>query len=275
MSKKDKLYRIIFESSSRAGRSFDIALMLVIIASVAVVLLDSIPALASTYHDFFYLLEWVFTILFTLEYLIRIIVSPRPGKYLASAWGLVDLAAILPTYISLFLPGYQYLIVIRVFRLLRVFRILKLIRFSREALLLLQALKSSRRKIVIFMTAVLSSMVFMGTLMYVVEGGENGFTSIPHCIYWAVVTITTVGYGDIVPHTAPGKFISSVAMLIGFAVIAVPTGIITVEMSRAAERVKACPACQRNNSPDSSFCDACGRPFPEGKNEPWPRSHDN
>lgn len=261
MSKKDKLYRIIFESASRAGRSFDIALMLLIIASVAVVLLDSIPALAREYHDYFYLLEWVFTILFTLEYLTRIAVSPRPGKYLASAWGLVDLAAILPTYISLFLPGYQYLLVIRVFRLLRVFRILKLIRFSREALQLLKALKSSRRKIIIFMAAVLSTIVFMGTLMYVVEGGENGFTSIPHCIYWAVVTVTTVGYGDVVPHTALGKFISSMAMLIGFAVIAVPTGIITVEMSRAGEKGINCPACHRRNSPDAGFCDACGRPF--------------
>lgn len=226
-----------------------------------VAILDSVPNLNLNFKNEFYSIEWVFTVIFSLEYLVRIYISPKPIRYVLSFWGIIDLLAILPTYASLFFYGYHYLLVVRILRLLRVFRILKLVRFNKEAIILLRALKASSYKIGIFFSAVLTIVILLGTVMYVVEHGENGFTSIPQSIYWAIITVTTVGYGDIVPHTILGKFISSFAMIIGYAIIAVPTGIITVEMSKSTALKILCPHCSTNNSETSNYCTNCGSPL--------------
>ncbi len=258
MTNKQKLYTIVFENNTKAGKRFDIVLLWCILASILVAVLDSIPDLNLHFTKSFYIGEWIFTILFTIEYLLRITISPKPFRYIFSFWGVVDLLAILPTYFSLFFYGYQYLLIVRILRLLRVFRILRLAQFNREAIVLLKALKSGSYKIGIFFSAVLTIVVILGTIMYVVENGENGFTSIPQSIYWAIITITTVGYGDIVPHTVLGKFISSFAMIIGYAIIAVPTGIITVEMSKSSEPKVNCLKCGSKNNEKSKFCGNCG-----------------
>lgn len=224
-------------------------------------MLESIPEMGSRYNDVFYYIEWVMTLLFTIEYLVRIWVSPKSFKYIFSFWGFIDFLSIIPTYLSLVFIGYHYFIIVRIFRLLRVFRILKLARFNTEAGLLVRALKNSIHKISIFLFAVVSIVVFLGTIMYVIEGGKEGFTSIPQSIYWAVVTVTTVGYGDMVPHTVVGKFISSIAMIIGYGIIAVPTGIITTEMARSGFQRKKCNACNHGNDPDAHFCKHCGTAF--------------
>jgi len=263
MLNKEKLYRIIFESDTRGGKMFDIFLLWAILLSVVIVLVDSIPTFSKDYRLFFITLEWIFTVIFSIEYILRINICKKPRKYVLSWWGIIDLFSILPSFLSLFFAGYQYLLVIRIFRLLRIFRILKLVRYSSESLILIRALRDSTRKIVIFLFVVLSTMIFMGTLMYVVEGGCNGFTSIPQSIYWAIVTITTVGYGDIVPITVIGKIISSISMLIGYAIIAVPTGIITVEMTKASKKHKICKKCNEMNAPNANFCAMCGNAFEE------------
>ena len=254
---KQRLYNIIFESDTKAGQNFDIALLWGILLSILVAVLDSVPYLNQHFDSEFYYVEWIFTALFSIEYILRIGISPKPWKYIFSFWGFVDLLAILPTYISLFIYGYHYLLVVRILRLLRVFRILRLAQFNKEAIVLLRSLKSSSYKIGIFFFAVLTIVVLLGTIMYVVEGGENGFTSIPQSIYWAIITVTTVGYGDIVPHTVLGKFISSFAMIIGYAIIAVPTGIITVEMTKSADS-EICDACGKQNPNSANFCSKCG-----------------
>lgn len=235
---KQLLYNIIFENDTKAGKRFDVLLLWSILISVLIAMLDSVPSLNGAVGFEFYLIEWVFTIFFTIEYIFRISVHPKPQKYMFSFWGLVDLFAILPAYLSLLFIGSQYFLIVRIFRLLRVFRILRLIQFNREALVLMNALRSSSFKISIFMSTVVTIVVILGTIMYVIEDPENGFTSIPQSIYWAIITITTVGYGDIVPHTVLGKFISSIAMIIGYAIIAVPTGIVTVEMARSTDQKK-------------------------------------
>lgn len=258
MINKLHLYKIVFESDTKAGKRFDVLLLWCILVSIFIAVLDSVPYLNLNFKKEFYSVEWFFTIIFSLEYLTRIYISPKPIRYVLSFWGFVDLLAILPTYISLFIYGYHYLLVVRILRLLRVFRILKLVRFNREAIVLLRALKASSYKIGIFFSAVLTIVILLGTIMYVVENGENGFTSIPQSIYWAIITVTTVGYGDIVPHTILGKFISSFAMIIGYAIIAVPTGIITVEMSKSSDIKIICPQCSANNIETSNYCTNCG-----------------
>lgn len=258
MITKQSLYKIIFENDTKPGKQFDVVLLWTILVSIVVVMLDSIPSINDQFKAEFYILEWIFTLLFSLEYGFRIFVSPKPFKYIFSFWGFVDLLSILPTYLSLFLYGYQYLLIVRIIRLLRVFRILKLIRFTKEAQFLINALKGSSYKIGIFLATVITITVILGTLMYVVENGENGFSSIPQSIYWAIVTITTVGYGDITPQTVLGKFFASIAMIIGYAILAVPTGIITLEMTKSNEPKTSCQKCGFKNPEDANFCSSCG-----------------
>jgi voltage-gated potassium channel len=257
MTNREKLYVIVFKASTKAGKQFDVGLLWLILLSVLVVLLESVPELGIRFHNAFFAIEWGLTILFSIEYLLRIWISPKPLKYIFSFWGFIDLLSIFPTYLSLFVTGYHYLLIVRIFRLLRIFRVLKLVRFLSEAQVLIKALRASSYKIGIFLIVVLSIVTFLGTIMYVVEGGKEGFTSIPQSIYWAIVTVTTVGYGDMVPHTVIGKFISSIAMMIGYAIIAVPTGIVTVEMSRVSETL-SCPACKKKNNENAKFCNHCG-----------------
>ena len=255
------LYDIIFESHTPAGKRFDVILLWSILLSIIVAIIDSVPSWHNQYLKEFYILEWIFTILFTIEFVLRIYISPKPLKYIFSFWGIVDLLAILPTYLSIIFYGYQYLLIVRILRLLRVFRILRLVRFSSEAMMLLRSLKSSAYKISIFLSTVVIIVTLMGTVMYVIEGGENGFTSIPQSIYWAIITLTTVGYGDVVPITNLGKFIASFIMIIGYAILAVPTGIITVEMTKAAKAEKKCTNCGFINPTTHLFCSNCGSKF--------------
>lgn len=258
------LYRIIFGTDTPAGRGFDVVLLWAILLSVLTVVPESVKSFRAAYPGTFQFLEWFFTILFTVEYVLRILTHPRPWKYVTSFFGIIDLMSVLPTYIGLFFLRSHFLLTVRAFRLLRIFRILKLGRYMHESQVLISALKKSMYKIVVFFGVVLTLVLFLGTLMYLVEGERNGFTSIPQSIYWAIVTITTVGYGDIAPVTVLGKFISSVSMLIGYSIIAVPTGIITVEINDAVkssqqERQLVCPSCQ-HREPDSEarFCKKCG-----------------
>ena len=226
---RSKLYTIIFESDTPLGKAFDLILILSILASVSVVFLDSVKYYNNNYGQILYQLEWLFTILFTIEYLFRIYSIGRPIIYIRSFYGIIDLMAILPTYISIFIPASRYLTVIRILRVLRIFRILKLIMYIGEANQIIQALAASRRKIIVFLFTVLVMVSIFGSIMYLVEGEENGFTSIPRSIYWAIVTITTVGYGDISPQTELGQVIAAIVMIVGYATIAVPTGIISAE----------------------------------------------
>ena len=256
------LHEVIFEADTPLGKGFDVLLIVSILASVVAVMLDSIGAVRAHYGSLLYGIEWFFTIMFTAEYFLRIICVGRPFKYVTSFYGVVDLLAIIPTYISIFLPGSQYLLVIRILRILRIFRILKLVPYIGEARLLMKALRASGRKIAVFIYTVLTLVVIFGSLMYVIEGGANGFTSIPRSIYWAIVTLTTVGYGDISPQTVFGQTLASMVMILGYAIIAVPTGIVTVEMSHAFRRKvsnQACPECGSDgHDADASHCKFCG-----------------
>mgnify|MGYP003666858190 CR=1 FL=1 len=261
MSLRSRLFQIVFGTDTKAGKRFDIVLLWTILFSVIVVMLESVPSLGILYSFEFYTIEWLLTFIFTVEYLLRIWITPKPIRYIFSFWGVIDLLSIIPTYLSLFTEGYHYLLVVRIFRLLRIFRILKLVRFSSEAQGLIEALKSSLYKISIFFVTVITIVTLMGTVMYVVEGGEEGFSSIPQSIYWAIVTITTVGYGDLVPHTVLGKFLSSAAMIIGYAIIAVPTGIVTVAMSQAKDLTLECETCKTKNVRDANYCRHCGNKF--------------
>jgi voltage-gated potassium channel len=263
MTLKQKLYSVVFENDTKPGKKFDVVLLWCILFSILVTVMDSVPSLNQRFKDEFYIFEWFITVLFSIEYFLRIYISPKPFRYIFSFWGFVDLLAILPTYLSLFFYSYHYLLVVRIFRLLRVFRILKLVRFNREANTLIKALITSSYKIGIFFSAVLTVVILLGTIMYVVENGENGFASIPQSIYWAIITITTVGYGDIVPYTVLGKFIASFIMIIGYAIIAVPTGIITVEMAKASETKIKCQQCGESNNERSNYCAKCGTKIKE------------
>jgi voltage-gated potassium channel len=260
---KEELYRVIFESDTPAGKLFDVLLIISILMSVLVVMLDSVKWINVSYGVLLYDLEWFFTILFTIEYMLRLSCTKKPLKYATSFFGIVDLLAILPTYASLLIPGSRYLIVIRILRVLRIFRILKLVQYVSEARLLMRALYASRRKIIVFLFTVLTLVVIFGSLMYVIEGKENGFTSIPRSIYWAIVTLTTVGYGDISPKTNLGQAIAAFVMILGYAIIAVPTGIVTVELSRARNNIESVEKCARCgcqvSEPDANYCSNCGK----------------
>lgn len=258
---RQKVNDIIFGHDTKSSKLFDIILLWLILISVIVVVLESVSSFQVRFLTAFSYVEWIITILFTLEYLLRIWSSKTPFRYIFSFWGVIDLLSILPTYLELIDFGFHYLLAIRIFRLLRVFRILKLVRFNREAQLLLLALKGSGHKIGVFLMVVISIMVLLGTLMYAIEGGENGFTSIPQSIYWAIVTVTTVGFGDVVPQTVLGKFLSSIAMIMGYAIIAVPTGIITVELAKNKSVDKICEVCNHDNPDDAHYCNQCGLKF--------------
>jgi len=257
---RTRLSIIIFGHDTRAGKAFDVALIAAITVSVLAVMADSIGSVHQRYGDLLYALEWGFTILFTLEYSLRLVSATRPVGYARSFFGVVDLLSILPTYLSLLLPGSQYLQVIRVLRVLRVFRVLKLAEYIGEADVLLVAIRNSRRKLSVFISAVLALAVVLGTAMYLVEGSTHGFTSIPQSIYWTIVTITTVGYGDIAPETPAGQALASIIMLLGYAIVAVPTGIVTVELARGSRSAPAvCPGCGAgDHAGDASFCRLCG-----------------
>ncbi len=259
---RHRLHEIIFEADTAAGKWFDILLIASIIASVILAMLDSVTTIREVYGPWLNRGEWFFTLLFTAEYLLRLFCVQRPMLYARSFFGIVDLLAILPTYLSVILPGGHYFIIIRVLRLLRIFRVFKLVQFLSEARLLLGALKASLRKIAVFLCTVLTLVMIFGALMYVVEGAANGFTSIPRSIYWAIVTMTTVGYGDISPQTDLGQALAAVIMIIGYGIIAVPTGIVTVALSRATQRsvsTQACPECGRDgHDADADFCKYCG-----------------
>ena len=264
---RERLYHIVFESHTPPARAFDVALIVAILASVGVVMLDSVEALREHYYGVFIAVEWFFTVLFTVEYLVRLAIVRHPVRYARSFFGVVDLLSILPTYISLIVPGAQVLLSVRILRVLRVFRVLKLANYLDEAEQLNRALSASKRKILVFIFAVLTIVTVMGSMMYLIEGGENGFTSIPRSVYWAVVTLTTVGYGDISPVTALGQAVALVIMIMGYGIIAVPTGIVTVEMNReraaaeAARRFDACPQCGlEEHDADARFCKRCGAP---------------
>ena len=258
---KDTLYEIIFEADTPAGKWFDVLLILSILVSVAVVMADSIGAFRASYGRFLIAAEWFFTVLFTVEYIFRLYCVRSSLKYAKSFYGVVDFIAIVPTYLSLVFPATRYFMVLRTLRILRVFRVLKLIQYLREANLLMKALASSRRKITIFFFTVLTLVTIFGSLMYVIEGEANGFTSIPRGIYWAIVTMTTVGYGDISPQTPVGQALASIVMILGYSIIAVPTGIFTVEFSQALSRETSpdCPSCGRGgHDQDAIFCRFCG-----------------
>lgn len=258
---REQLRSIIFGTNTPAGARFDQLLILVIIASVMAVMLDSLISVNQRYGQLLLIAEWVFTVLFTIEYLVRIWISDHPRRYIFSFYGIIDLLSILPTYLSLFFIGANYLLIIRIFRVLRVFRIMKLVQYSKEAHILLIAMKNARRKIVIFMLFVGVLAMIYGALMYLIEGAENGFTSIPRSIYWAIVTITTVGYGDITPSTALGQALASFVMLTGYAIIAVPTGIVTAELTAISHSMKIieCGKCHLNShAKEANYCKQCG-----------------
>jgi voltage-gated potassium channel len=262
---REKIYTVIFGTNTPAGKGFDVVLLVMILLSVMVVLLESVKTLQAEHHDFFASAEWFFTFIFTLEYLFRIFSHPKPIKYVTSFMGIIDLLAILPTYLGIFFDSATFLLTVRAFRLLRMFRILKLTRYVIEGTQLLNAMKGSLYKITIFFGVVLTMVLLMGTLMYMIEGEYSGFTSIPQSIYWAIVTITTVGYGDIAPATVLGKMIASLMMLTGYSIIAVPTGIISVEIGRATMRGRKDEAQRKCNhcghiviDDKAKFCSRCG-----------------
>ncbi|MDA8019308.1 MAG: ion transporter [Thermoanaerobaculia bacterium] len=257
---RSRLHEVIFEADTPLGKAFDVALLWCILLSVLAVVIDSVPSIHQEFGTALLRLEWLFTILFTVEYVLRLLCVRRPAVYARSFFGLVDLLAILPTYLSVVYAGSQSLIVIRALRLLRVFRVLKLAHFVGAQKMLHAALRASTRKIVVFLGVVLTLVVIIGSVMYLVEGPTSGFTSIPQSMYWAIVTMTTVGYGDIAPMTVLGKMLASTVMILGYGIIAVPTGIVTVEMSRLGPvSTHTCKTCGRDgHDPDAVFCKYCG-----------------
>lgn len=261
-SLRAKLHVIIFGVHTPAARGFDVALLVVILLSVLVVLLESVPRINASHGTALRVAEWFFTVVFTIEYGLRLWTVAHPRSYALSFFGIIDLMAILPTYLSALIVGTHSLAVVRGLRLLRVFRVLKLVRHMREAHTLMIALSVSRPKIVVFLTGVLSVAVMFGTVMYLIEGDDAGFTSIPTSIYWSVVTMTTVGYGDIAPRTPLGQFLALALMILGYAIIAVPTGIVSAELTRTEiqrKTTRECPHCSRTgHASNAAFCDGCG-----------------
>jgi voltage-gated potassium channel len=256
-----RLHEIIFEADTPAGKLFDIILILAIILSVIAVMFDSVAEVRELHGRMLYIIEWFFTLLFTAEYILRILSLGQPLRYVRSFYGLVDLVAILPTYLSMLIPGSQYLMVIRVLRLLRIFRVLKLAQYLNEAEYLLKAMRASLRKISVFLFVVMTLVLIFGSLLYLIEGDESGFTSIGISCYWAITTMTTVGYGDISPQSPLGRAVASIIMIMGYGVIAVPTGIVTAELvSPVTGKVstQACPGCgAEKHSYDARYCKYC------------------
>lgn len=261
-SKRQKLHEIIFGADTFWGKFFDLVLIWAILISVLVVMLESVNSFNVEYGKIFKILEWFFTILFTLEYIARIISLKKPLTYITSFYGIIDLLSIIPTYLSLFLIGSQALVVLRIMRLLRIFRVLKLVRFLREANKLFYALRVSMPKIIVFVVGVVCITMIVGTLMYIIEDGQNGFDSIPRSIYWAIVTMTTVGYGDIAPVTILGQTLASFVMILGYGIIAVPTGIVTSEIHMTKYKkisTRSCSSCsEEGHEADAVFCKHCG-----------------
>ncbi|MCP4038074.1 MAG: ion transporter [bacterium] len=259
---RKRVYEIIFEADTPLGRLFDITLLCVIVASVLAVCLDSVVSIQQQYHTELIVAEWIFTVLFTIEFALRLFSVRRPLGYVFSFYGLVDVLAILPSYLSLILPGAQHLLVIRILRMLRIFRVLKLGRYVSESQMLIEAIKNSRPKIFVFLFTVLTLVVVIGAAMYLIEGPTHGFDSIPRAMYWAIVTLTTVGYGDITPQTVPGQILSSFLMIMGYGIIAIPTGIVTAELTsvtRGPITTRTCPSCMgEGHRSAASFCFACG-----------------
>ena len=262
---KDKLHEIIYEADTRAGKSFDVIILIIILASIVLVMLESVSYINEKYASLFNILEWIITIVFTIEYFLRIIAISKPKNYIFSFYGIVDFLSTIPKYLSILFVGTHALVALRALRLLRVFRILKLARFIGESNNLVKALKASRAKISVFLFAVLIVAIILGTVMYLIEGPEHGFTSIPRSVYWCIVTLTTVGYGDISPETPLGQFIASLVMILGYGIIAVPTGIVTSEYTQQAKDSKIhlntqhCANCNTDNhQDDAKFCHNCG-----------------
>lgn len=259
---RDTLHSVIFEADTPLGKWFDILLIVSILASVVAVMLDSVNSINVRYGHILIVIEWFFTIIFSIEYILRLICVDRPLLYATSFFGIVDLVAIIPSFIGLFIPGTEYLMVVRILRILRIFRVLKLVQFMSEALLLMRALRASFRKIIVFLFTVLTLVVILGSMMYLIEGAQNGFTSIPRSVYWAIVTLTTVGYGDISPQTGLGQLLAAFIMILGYSIIAVPTGIVTVELSQASLKKNATQSCRscsaEGHDSDAEFCKYCG-----------------
>ncbi len=258
-----KIHEVIFEADTTSGKVFDLGLLIAIIISIVVVMLESVPRLNAKYHDIFYVIEWIFTVFFTIEYAARIVSIGKPSRYIFSFYGIIDLLSILPTYLGLFIVGSESLMVIRAVRLLRIFRILKLARFVKESKQLGDALRASRHRILVFLLAVLTLATILGTVMYLVESAEDGFTSIPRSIYWAIITLTTVGYGDIAPVTPLGQFIASLVMILGYAILAVPTGIVTSELIKPHTNqevtARSCNNCSaEGHDSNAIYCKICG-----------------
>lgn len=259
---RERLHEIIFEADTKAGKLFDTVLLILIAASVLVVMLESIAPLQQRHARLFTQIEWGFTAFFTIEYILRLYCVYRPRKYATSFFGIVDLLAVLPSYLVLVLPAAQYFLIIRAFRLIRIFRIFKMAHFISEGNTIMEALRASRAKITVFITFIILMVIIIGAIMYLIEGGSNdSFSSIPRAIYWAIVTLTTVGYGDITPHTAIGQFVSAIVMIMGYAVIAVPTGIVSAEFVNKQKKVstQACRYCGlEGHDQDATFCKYCG-----------------
>lgn len=267
MGLKERIGKIIFEHDKGLAKWFDIILIVLILLSVILVMLDSIESFSNKFKDEIYYLEWAFTIIFTLEYIIRIYTVENKAGYIFSFFGIIDLLSILPTYISLILPGTQYLLIIRILRVLRIFRILKLGKYIGESKIIIDALIASQRKILVFIVGVITIVIIVGCVMYLVEGPENGYTSIPLSIYWSIVTLTTVGYGDISPQTPLGQFLASIIMIMGYGIIAVPTGIVTAGLAKAenknAKKEATCIICATDNHlSDAKYCRKCGSRLP-------------
>ena len=277
MTLRDRIRIIIFEADTKAGRRFDVTLIGMILLSVLTVMLDSVPQITAKYGQQLYYAEWFFTVLFTVEYAVRLWCIEHSWGYAKSFYGVVDLLSVLPTYLSLWFPGAQFFLAVRILRVLRVFRVLRMVRYVGEAELIAQALAASRRKIIVFVASVLALMVIFGALMYVVEGGTNpAFASIPHSIYWAVTTMTTVGYGDITPTTPLGQSLASFIMIMGYGIIAVPTGIVTLELNEANRRqanTRTCSDCSaEGHSREASYCWRCGAPLYQRSRDRQPES---
>src|SRR6056297_2851954 len=259
---REDLHEIIFEADTPMGKWFDITLLIAIICSVFIVMLESVEQVKENYAIWLLGVEWGFTILFTVEYFLRIVIVRKPWNYIKSFYGIIDLLSIIPTYLSLFIVGTHSLIVVRSIRLLRLFKILKMSRFIGEASVLTEALRASREKIIVFLFSVFTSVIILGTLMYLIEGSENGFTSIPKSIYWAIVTMTTVGYGDIAPQTVAGQVLAAAVMILGYAIIIVPIGIFSSEVLAVSKKrvtTLVCPSCAtEGHDDDARYCKFCG-----------------